>query len=52
VRECSFVTRTYSYDDQTIGVLGVVGPKRMAYPRVMAIVDYTADLVSTFLTQG
>jgi heat-inducible transcriptional repressor len=52
VRACSFVTRTYSYDDQTIGVLGVVGPKRMAYPRVMAIVDYTANLVSSILTQG
>lgn len=52
IRECSFVTRTYSYDDQTIGVLGVVGPKRMAYPHVMAIVDYTANLVSKILTHG
>jgi heat-inducible transcriptional repressor len=50
IRDCSFVTRTYSYDDQTLGVLGVVGPKRMAYPRIMAIVDYTADLVSEVLT--
>jgi heat-inducible transcriptional repressor len=46
------VTHTYSYDGRTIGVLGVVGPKRMAYPRVMAIVDYTANLVSKILTQG
>jgi heat-inducible transcriptional repressor len=52
IRECSFVTHTYSYDGRTIGVLGVVGPKRMAYPRVMAIVDYTANLVSKILTQG
>jgi heat-inducible transcriptional repressor len=52
IRECSFVTRTYSYDDQTMGVLGVVGPKRMAYPRVIAIVDYMADLVSAILTEG
>jgi heat-inducible transcriptional repressor len=50
IRDCSFVTRTYSYDDQTLGVLGVVGPKRMAYPRIMAIVDYTADFVSEILT--
>lgn len=52
VHECSFVTRTYSYDDHTIGVLGVVGPKRMVYPRVMSIVDYTANLVSQILTHG
>jgi heat-inducible transcriptional repressor len=52
IQECSFVTHAYSYDDRTIGVLGVVGPKRMAYPRVMAIVDYTANLISKILTQG
>lgn len=52
IQECSFVTHTYSYDDRTIGVLGVVGPKRMAYPRVMAIVNYTANLISKILTEG
>jgi heat-inducible transcriptional repressor len=52
VHECSFVTHTYSSGDRTIGVLGVVGPKRMAYPRVMALVDYTANLVSNILTRG
>lgn len=52
IHECSFVTHTYSYDDRTIGVLGVVGPKRMAYPRVMAIVDHTARMVSKILSQG
>ncbi len=52
IHGCSFVTRTYSYDDRTIGVLGVVGPKRTVYPRVMSIVDYTANLVSRILTDG
>jgi heat-inducible transcriptional repressor len=52
IHDCSFVTHTYSYDDQTMGVLGVVGPKRMAYPRIMALVDYTADVVSRTLTRG
>jgi transcriptional regulator of heat shock response len=35
-----------------MGVLGVVGPKRMEYPRMMALVDYTAALVSQILTTG
>ena len=52
VSECSFVTHTYSYDERTIGVLGIVGPKRMEYPRMMALVDYTANLVSRILTHG
>ncbi|MGE3540014.1 MAG: heat-inducible transcriptional repressor HrcA [Candidatus Tectimicrobiota bacterium] len=52
IRECSFVTHTYSYDNRTLGVLGVVGPKRMVYPRIMAIVDHTANVVSKILTQG
>ena len=51
IRECSFVTHTYSYDNRTLGVLGVVGPKRMVYPRIMAIVDHTATIVSKILTQ-
>lgn len=52
IRECSFVTHTFSYDNHTLGVLGVVGPKRMVYPRIMAIVDHTANVVSKILTQG
>jgi heat-inducible transcriptional repressor len=52
MHDYSFVTHPYSYDDQTVGVLGVIGPKRMVYPRVMAIVHYTAHLVSKILTQG
>jgi heat-inducible transcriptional repressor len=52
IHECSFVTHTYDYAGHTIGVLGVVGPKRMAYPRIMAIVDYTAQMVSKALRQG
>lgn len=52
IRECSFVTHTYNYDNRTIGVLGVVGPKRMVYPRIMAIVDHTATIVSKVLSHG
>jgi heat-inducible transcriptional repressor len=52
IQDCSFVTRTYTYDNRTVGVLGVVGPKRMVYPRIMALVDYTANIVSQKLTNG
>lgn len=49
--ECSLVTAPYRVDDQVIGVLGVIGPTRMDYPRVIPIVDVTARLLSAALKQ-
>ncbi|MDQ2069114.1 heat-inducible transcriptional repressor HrcA [Natronospira bacteriovora] len=43
--ECSVVTAPYSADDEVVGVLGVIGPTRMAYERVIPIVDMTARLL-------
>ncbi|HTX25092.1 MAG TPA: heat-inducible transcriptional repressor HrcA [Steroidobacteraceae bacterium] len=47
--DCSIVTAPYSLGDQVIGVLGVIGPTRMAYERVIPIVDVTAKLLGTAL---
>ncbi|MGD8709164.1 MAG: heat-inducible transcriptional repressor HrcA [Ectothiorhodospiraceae bacterium] len=41
----SLVTSTYRADDQVLGVLGVIGPTRMDYDRVIPIVDVTAKLL-------
>jgi heat-inducible transcriptional repressor len=43
------VTAPYNVDDDTIGVLGVIGPTRMAYDRVVPIVAVTARLLGTAL---
>ena len=32
MRECTLITSTYIYRDQVIGILGVVGPRRLPYP--------------------
>ena len=50
--DCSVVTAPYRIDDDKIGVLGVIGPTRMAYDRVVPIVDVTARLLSAALDQG
>jgi heat-inducible transcriptional repressor len=50
--ECSIVTAPYAVDDRIVGVLGVIGPTRMAYERVIPIVDVTARLVSSALNSG
>ena len=48
---CSVITAPYHLDDDTIGVLGVIGPTRMAYDRVVPIVDVTARLLESVLNQ-
>ncbi|MFQ5610059.1 MAG: heat-inducible transcriptional repressor HrcA [Woeseiaceae bacterium] len=47
--DCSVVTAPYQLDDDTVGVLGVIGPTRMAYDRVVPIVDLTARLLRSAL---
>lgn len=49
--ECSIVTAQYEVDGQVVGTVGVIGPTRMAYERVIPIVDVTAKLVSSALSQ-
>jgi len=44
--ECSIVTAPYQSDGEVIGILGVIGPTRMAYERVIPIVDITAKMLS------
>ncbi len=48
--DCSVVTAPYSVDDQIVGTIGVVGPTRMAYDRIIPVVDITARLISSLLT--
>jgi len=49
--ECSLVTAPYAVDGEILGVLGVIGPTRMAYDRVIPIVDATARLLGAALNQ-
>ncbi|MEY3861689.1 MAG: hypothetical protein RIR60_55 [Pseudomonadota bacterium] len=50
--ECSMVTAPYEADGQVVGTLGVIGPTRMAYERVIPIVDVTAKLLSNALNNS
>ena len=47
--DCSVITAPYSTGDGVAGVLGVIGPTRMAYERVIPIVDITAKLLGSAL---
>ena len=48
--ECSVVTAPYGAEGEVVGTVGVIGPTRMAYERVIPIVDITARLMSSALS--
>ena len=48
--DLSVVTAPYEVDGQVVGTLGVIGPQRMPYDRMIQIVDVTAKLVSNALS--
>ncbi|MDP3539870.1 MAG: heat-inducible transcriptional repressor HrcA [Azonexus sp.] len=48
--ECSVIAAPYSVDGKIVGSVGVIGPTRMAYERVIPIVDITARLLSSALS--
>ena len=48
--DLSIVSAPYEVDGQVVGTLGVIGPTRMAYDRMIQIVDITSKLVSNALS--
>lgn len=51
LQECSIVTSTYKAGDRTVGVLGIIGPRRMEYSRMVALVDYFSHLINRILNK-
>lgn len=47
--ECSVVTAPYTVDGEVVGTLGVIGPTRMDYHRIIPLVDVTARLLGSAL---
>lgn len=50
--ELSVVSAPYEVDGQVVGTLGVIGPTRMAYDRMIQIVDITSRLVTNALSHN
>ncbi len=51
MRECTMITSTYLYGNQVLGILGVVGPRRLPYPDVISVVEETARQVTEALSR-
>jgi heat-inducible transcriptional repressor len=50
IKELSLVTAVYRINGRPAGILGVIGPRRMKYSRVVSLVDFMAKMVSDTLT--
>jgi heat-inducible transcriptional repressor len=50
--ECSVVTAPYTVEGEIVGTVGVIGPTRMAYDRVIPIVEITAKMLSSALAKS
>lgn len=51
LEEFSVITAPYEMEGEVVGTVGVIGPRRMAYERIIPIVDITAKLLSSSLSQ-
>lgn len=51
MHKCSIVFATYFYGNDAIGKIGVIGPTRMEYPRVMATVNTMSNLISKIISE-
>ncbi|MBW2038392.1 MAG: heat-inducible transcription repressor HrcA [Deltaproteobacteria bacterium] len=49
IEGCSLITSTYGHPGRFLGILGVIGPVRMNYSRVIPVVDFTAKLLTDIL---
>ena len=51
MREYSVILSRYGYGDEVAGVVGLIGPTRMAYPRSISTVRYISTVMSTLLAE-
>lgn len=52
IQNCSLVFATYSLNSKAVGKIGVIGPTRMEYPRVISTVDFVADMLGEIISKS
>jgi heat-inducible transcriptional repressor len=51
INECSLITATYSIDGQSLGTIGILGPTRMEYGKVISLLDYLSKDIAVLLSR-
>lgn len=52
MRHCAVIARSWGGESDRMGTLGVIGPKRLDYARIIPLVHYTSELISECLRLG
>ncbi|MGG1658765.1 heat-inducible transcriptional repressor HrcA [Brevibacillus sp. NRS-1366] len=50
IKQCSIITTSYSLGGKPVGMVGILGPTRMEYSRVITVLNYLAEGLSRMLT--
>lgn len=51
INQCSLITATYSYEGQSLGTIGILGPTRMEYGKVISLLDYLSKDMALFMAR-
>lgn len=52
INQCSLITATYSLDGQSLGTIGILGPVRMEYGKVISLLDYLSRDIAKLMSRG
>ena len=52
ISQCSVVTATYSIDGQSLGTIGILGPTRMEYSKVISLLDFLSKDLDTLISRN
>lgn len=50
MKDCSLITSSYHMEGRSVGALGIIGPKRIEYPRVINLVGYLSQMISRIIS--
>lgn len=51
INQCSLITASYSYEGQSLGTIGILGPTRMDYGKVISLLDYLSKDLALFMAR-
>ncbi|MFB9280086.1 heat-inducible transcriptional repressor HrcA [Cohnella cellulosilytica] len=51
INHCSLITATYSFDGQSLGTIGILGPTRMEYAKVIGLLDYLSKDIAQLMSR-
>jgi len=51
INQCSLITATYSFEGQSLGTIGILGPTRMEYGKVISLLNYLSKDIASMMSR-